>query len=103
MKTLKQVPVELVELQEGEYIPEEMEFGKLYYSKEFKGLNHLCVCGCGQKTFIPIKDGEWSVFPNNGKVTITPSLLQRNGCKSHYIITNGNANLVQEQLGSTDR
>lgn len=94
MKTLKQVPVELVELQEGEYIPENLEFGKLYYSKEFGGLSHLCVCGCGQKTYIPIRDGEWSVFPNNGKVTITPSLLHRFDCKSHYIITNGIANIV---------
>ncbi len=94
MKTLRKVPVELIELKEGEYIPEEMEFGKLYYSEEFKGLSHLCVCGCGQKTFIPIKEYEWSVFPNNGKVTIQPSLLQRDGCKSHYIITNGIANIV---------
>lgn len=94
MKTLKKVPVQLVELMPGEFIPEEMEFGKLYYSKEFQGLNHLCVCGCGQKTYIIVKEGEWTVSPNNGKVTITPSLLQRNGCKSHYIITEGIANIV---------
>ena len=30
MKTLRKVPVELIELKEGEYIPEEIEFGKLY-------------------------------------------------------------------------
>jgi hypothetical protein len=94
MKTLKQVPVELVELKEGEYMPNEMELGKLYYSKEFGGLGHLCLCGCGQKTYITIGDGEWTVFPNNGKVTITPSLHHRFDCKSHYIITNGVANLV---------
>lgn len=36
VKTLKQVPVELLELTEGEYIPEEMEFGKIYFSPELK-------------------------------------------------------------------
>lgn len=94
MKTLKKVPVELIELKYGETVPDLMEFGKLYYSKQYKGMNHLCVCGCGQKIFIPIRDGEWSIFPNNGKVTITPSLHHRIGCKSHYIITNGIANIV---------
>ena len=94
MKTIKKIPVELILLKKGEYIPENMEFGKLYYSPEFNGMNHLCLCGCEQKTYILIKDGEWSLSENNGKVTITPSILQRNGCKSHYIITNGIANLV---------
>ena len=94
MKTIKKVPVELIELAEDEYIPSEMEFGKLYYSKQYSCLMHLCVCGCGQKTCLTTKAGDWSVFPNNGSVTITPSILQRNGCKSHYIITNGIANIV---------
>jgi predicted transcriptional regulator len=94
MKTIKKVPVQLIEIKEGEYIPNEMEYGILYYSKEYKGLGHLCCCGCGQKTYIPIKEGEWSVYPNNGKVTVTPSLQQLNGCKSHYIITDGFANIV---------
>jgi hypothetical protein len=93
MKTLKQVPLELVEV---EFIPEtsQMEFGKLYYSKEYKTTNHLCPCGCGQITPIPVKEGEWNLTINNGKVTISPSILHRMGCQAHYIITNGNANIV---------
>lgn len=94
MKTLKKVPVELIELKEDEFISEDLEFGKLYYSNNYSVLVHLCCCGCGQKIAIPIKEGEWSVFPNNGKVTITPSLQHWNGCKSHYIITDGIANIV---------
>ena len=96
MKTIKQVPVELVELKEGEYIPEKdkMEFGKIYYSKEFKGSNHLCLCGCGHQCFLPIKEGEWSLTNNKGKVSISPSILQRFECRSHYIIINGKANFV---------
>jgi hypothetical protein len=94
MKTIKQVPVELIELKDGEYVPDKMEFGKIYYSKEFKGTNHMCLCGCGHQCYLPIKDGEWSLLTNNGNVTIIPSISQRFDCKSHYIITNGKANFV---------
>lgn len=95
MRTLKIVPVELVKLQLGEYIPEVMEFGKIYYSKELEGSNHLCLCGCGHSCYLPIQDGEWSLYvTNNGKVSITPSIQQRFECKSHYIITDGKANFV---------
>lgn len=93
MKTLKKIPLKLVEV---EFIPEisEMVFGVLYYSKKYETCNHLCVCGCNTPTPIPIKNGEWSLFIDNGKVTITPSILHRSGCKSHYIITNSIANIV---------
>ena len=93
MKTLHKVSLELVEC---EFIPpyKEMEFGKLYYSKEYKITNHLCPCGCGMQTPIPIKEGEWNMTINNGKATLSPSILQLNGCKTHYIITNGVANIV---------
>lgn len=91
MKTIRKVPIELVEV---EFIPKDMEFGKLYYSREYKVSNHLCVCGCGMQAPIPIQEGEWSIDPNGGKVNVTPSLQHLNGCRSHYIITNGFANIV---------
>lgn len=94
MKTLNRVPIELIEIKEGEFIPEKLEFGKLYYSKEYSGAAHLCLCGCGMKTYIEIKEGEWSINNDNDKLTVKPSLLHMNGCKSHYIITNGIANFV---------
>jgi hypothetical protein len=94
MKTIKQVPVELVELKENEYVPDVMEFGKIYYSEFFEGAKHLCLCGCGKDCYLPIKSGEWDLHKNGGKTTITPSILQRFECKSHYIITNGVANFV---------
>lgn len=93
MKTLKRVELELVEVG---FIPDvdDMKFGKFYYSKEYHTTNHLCPCGCGSMTPLPIMEGEWNLKTNNGKVTITPSVLHRSGCKSHYIITNGIANIV---------
>ena len=93
MRTIKKVSYELVEV---EFIPpfEEMKAGILYYSPTYKTVNHLCPCGCGEQTPIHIKQGEFTIEINAGKATITPSLFRRMGCKSHYIITNGVANIV---------
>lgn len=93
MKTLKKVPIELVEV---EFIPEVMEFGKLYYSKKYQVSNHLCPCGCGTQVPLPIMDGEWSISNSGGIVTITPSIQHRMYCLSHYVITNGSANMLNE-------
>ena len=93
MKTLNKVSLELVHV---EFIPEQhnMKFGKLYYSKDYNTTNHLCPCGCGMQTPIPTNKDGWTIEIKNGKVTMMPSILQRLGCKSHYIITNGIANIV---------
>ena len=94
MKTLKRVLIELVEIKYGEFIPEQLEFGKMYYSREYSVANHLCLCGCGVKAPIPINDLEWSISNENSKLTVKPSLQQLFECRSHYIITNGIANFV---------
>lgn len=91
MKTIKKVPFELVEVV---FIPENMERNKIYYSKDYSVSNHLCPCGCGSQTPLPIKEGEWALSITSGKVTIIPSIQHRFNCKSHYIITDGVANIV---------
>lgn len=93
MKTIEKINLELIEV---EFIPkfEYMEFGKFYYSKEYNVSNHLCVCGCGMQTPLPIHTNEWNLEINDNKITIAPSILHRNGCKSHYVITNGVANII---------
>lgn len=98
MRTIKQVSVK-VEIVET--IPEVMEQGVLYYSEEYNGVNHLCLCGCGGESFLPINIKElsahgWDIdFTTKGKVTLKPSILNSGlGCKSHYIITNSVANFV---------
>ncbi len=93
MKTLEKVPLDLVEV---DFIPEakDMEFGKFYYSREYETSNHLCACGCGHSTPLPIKEGEWNISIKDNKITVSPSILQRFDCRTHYIITNGIANIV---------
>ncbi len=96
MKTLQKVPIELITIPDGQWLPEkaEMLFGIMYYVPHCHGASHLCLCGCGTEVYIPIKEGEWSISNENNKLTVKPSLAHRFECKSHYIITNGIANFV---------
>lgn len=88
MRTLKKTPMEMIEVH---FIPSDMEFGKLYYSKEYEVSNHLCPCGCGAQVPLPIKNGEWNISNIDGKLTVTPSVQHRMYCLSHYVITEGQA------------
>lgn len=99
MKTLRKEkiePVFMTHFSKEDFLPpkEEMEQGKIYISEKYETSNHLCLCGCGEQTVLPLKNDGWALYNTNGKITITPSILQRNGCKSHYIITDGIANFV---------
>ena len=73
----------------NKYVHEELEEGILYISKEFNVIAHLCPCGCGNKSWIRINhvDG-WKFRDENGYVTLSPSLLHKFPCKSHYFIKN---------------
>ena len=96
MKTLKKVKLELIEV---EYIPEvkDMMLGAFYYARNWDASNHLCPCGCGSQTPLPIKEGEWTIT-NENNLTINPSIQHRHDCMSHYVITNGNANMLNEPV-----
>ena len=99
MKTLKQVEITPVFV--DEYLPEDgtLEENKFYISEKWGGSSHLCFCGCGMKIYIPLSEHpdehDWRLEKHkDGKITVSPSLLHMNGCKSHYIITKNKANFV---------
>ena len=99
MKTIKQVEITPIFVEE--YLPEDkdMKDGELYISEKWEGSSHFCFCGCGMKIYIQLSEfpdsDEWLLTKHeNGKVTVSPSLLHLNGCKSHYIITKNKANFV---------
>ena len=95
MKTLRKEPIRLVRC---EYFPplDEIEEHVMYYSP-FKGYSfHLCLCGCKEPIMLRIDDfcnSGWEIA-NEEKLTILGSIQRMEGCKSHYIITNGIANFV---------
>ncbi|MFC6998059.1 DUF6527 family protein [Rufibacter roseus] len=92
MKTIKQVAIEPVFV---EYVPESMEEGKLYISKEFGTALHKCLCGCGNETVTPLGKGGWQLTEKGSNVSLHPSIGNYGfPCQSHYIITNNKANFV---------
>lgn len=86
------------------YVPEELEEGKIYvvYNSDLAkeighSVSYLCPCGCKQQVFLPCRQEgsprrqtpEWELSVVNDKVVISPSILEKGGCKSHYFIKNG--------------
>lgn len=64
-------------------IPEQLEPGKLYISKMYEIVIHLCPCGCSHEVVTPISKGQWRMKEEDGLITLKPSILNR-WCKSHY-------------------
>lgn len=75
-----------------EIIPETLEEGKLYISKEYRTSQHLCVCGCKGKTVLPLNPDGWNMTENSdGTITLRPSVgnwTGQNPYHAHYHITN---------------
>lgn len=72
------------------YIPEDLDEGIIYISKEFKLAIHLCCCGCKSETVTPLGKGEWNYIKEEGKITLHPSIGNYSlPCKSHYSIIQG--------------
>jgi hypothetical protein len=91
MKTLRKVELthEIVET-----VPEVLEQNKIYISFTYRTAIHLCLCGCGNQAVTPLTKDWWNLSLEGGKVTMKPSILNRN-CPNHYhyIITNSVANV----------
>ena len=92
MKTLKKINLNIEHV---EFIPEELKENTIYISNQYKTSVHLCLCGCGNKSVIPMYNNWWTFIENEKGLSITPSILNTN-CpnKYHYIITNSIANIV---------
>jgi hypothetical protein len=94
MKTLKKVEIVPVYV---ELISDTLKQDILYISDTYKTMIHLCLCGCGEQSVLPIHSviGWQLIKHENDKISITPSILNNN-CpnRSHYIITKNIANFV---------
>ena len=94
MKTIRKVPYEPVFV---EFVPDELEDGKLYISEKYNTAIHKCLCGCGEETVTPLGGGKkWELVK---EVNVTVSLIGSIGnfqmpCKSHYIMTKNIANFI---------
>lgn len=74
---------------EVEYMPALKAPGILYVSERFKLAIHLCPCGCGLEAVTPIGKDDWTLTVTEGRATMSPSLLMRTPCASHYYVKDG--------------
>lgn len=79
-----------IKLEYVHYMPNELNFGVLYVSNEFKTAAHLCACGCGLKVRTPLAPTEWRLTVSNQGPSLNPSIGNwQLPCRSHYWIING--------------
>lgn len=61
------------------------ESGVLYVSMPFNTTLHLCACGCGSETWVPIRPDRHHLTYDGEHVTIVGSIGNwRFPCRSHY-------------------
>lgn len=70
-----------------DFIPRELEEGKLYISTAYATAAHLCCCGCGLKVATQLAPSEWSLTFDGETVSLSPSIGNWSfPCQSHYWI-----------------
>ena len=72
-----------------EFIPEELEYGKLYLAPQYRAVMHQCCCGCGAKISTPLHPTGWTMTFDGEVVSLNPSVGNwSEKCQSHYVIRN---------------
>lgn len=70
-----------------EFVPRDLEEGKLYISTTYSTAVHRCCCGCGSKITTPLAPSEWSLTFDGEAVSLHPSIGNWSfPCQSHYWI-----------------
>jgi hypothetical protein len=70
-----------------EFVPKELEEGRLYISTEYATAVHRCCCGCGSKVTTPLAPDEWRLIFDGKTVSLEPSIGNWSfPCQSHYWI-----------------
>ena len=79
-----------IELRHVRLMPQALQPGVLYVSKEFGAAHHLCACGCGSKIRTPLGPTEWGLVETPEGPTLRPSIGNwQRPCRSHYWIWRG--------------
>lgn len=70
----------------GEEAPDDLKDLHIYFIEGFDHVMFLCPCGCEEVVHIPTGDDGWKLKIEEGRVTLAPSLLRRDNCRSHFFI-----------------
>lgn len=83
-----------------EFIPSDIEAGKLYISMTYATSVHLCASGCGHKVVLPLHPAQWRITYDGASVSMSPSVGNwALPCQSHYWIRSNRV----EWAGKWDR
>lgn len=70
-----------------EYIPDDLEDGRLYVSVRYATAAHRCCCGCGKEVVTPLSPTGWTLTFDGESVSLDPSIGNWGfDCRSHYWI-----------------
>lgn len=72
-----------------EYIPANIQDGKIYISIPYATAAHKCCCGCGNEVVTPLSPTDWKLIFDGQSISLDPSIGNWGfDCKSHYWIKN---------------
>lgn len=81
---------QILELEFVEFIPSQIEDGKLYVSMQYSTVVHNCCCGCGNKVVTPLTPDDWKLTYDGENISIFPSIGNWSfPCQSHYWVRRG--------------
>ncbi|MDR4485263.1 MAG: DUF6527 family protein [Nitrospirales bacterium] len=88
-----------------EYIPADIQEGKIYISIPFATAMHKCCCGCGKEVVTPFSPTDWKLVFDGKSISLDPSIGNWSfNCQSHYWIKQNRAiwsyQWSQEQIQS---
>lgn len=73
-----------------EFIPEHLEPGVVYVSLTYATAVHLCMCGCGHESTMPLSPQRWRLVFDGETVSLTDSVGNWSfECQSHYWLDRG--------------
>ena len=71
-----------------EFIPDDLQEGRLYVSIRFATVTHKCCCGCGTEVVTPLSPTDWKLIFDGKTISLDPSIGNWSlECRSHYWIT----------------
>lgn len=74
----------------AEFIPEEIQDGRLYVSIEHATVVHRCACGCGMEVVTPLSPTDWALTYDGETASLDPSIGNWDfECRSHYWVRKG--------------
>jgi len=70
-----------------EYLPQDLQEGKIYVSLGFATAAHKCCCGCGNEVVTPLSPTDWKIIFDGESISLDPSIGNWSfACGSHYWI-----------------